>query len=392
VSATWWWAFSLWTIYGVVSGVMQHHSGAFVFRQASILIYVVMMIGLTASVPVADYLEEKRFTRFITSTAIVGGTMLALTEAGFSHTSNAIPGLPLFQFGQLGPDAASLFPAIGVIGFVVELSRQRRRRPWFLVACVALILTHLVSSQRAERLDLYVTILLVLGACAYRARRRLRVSPFALGATLVAALTVVVVIPMFYAGVDSALTGKPAAVNVPFAQQTITALTPTHRQGSVQSRYNQWGVVEGLIKEHPWIGSGLGRTFVHYEQGSRSNVTQDITHDIALDLLFRNGIVGLVMFLGAIGLVLNAGVLVWRRHPRPEVAALAMAASAALVGLLARGTVESIFEKYRLAVGLGILIGLVLSARTSLPADEAVFVEPAGLTPALSEEPVGAIR
>ena len=77
------------------------------------------------------------------------------------------------------------------------------------------------------------------------------------------------------------------------------------------------------------------------------------------------------MFLAAIGSVLNAGILVWRKHLRSEVAALALAASACLVGLLARGLVESIFEKYRLAVGLGVLIGLVLSARTSLdaPAD-----------------------
>ena len=88
-----------------------------------------------------------------------------------------MPGLPLFQFGQLGPDAASMFPMIGVIGFLVELSRSRRRRPWFLAACLVLVMTHLASTQRAERVDLYVTILVVLLACCFPARADLRVTP-----------------------------------------------------------------------------------------------------------------------------------------------------------------------------------------------------------------------
>jgi O-Antigen ligase len=374
VSAPWWWAFSLWTVYAIGSGLAQHHSGALIFRQASILIYVIMMLAMTAAVPVSDYLDEKRFTRFVTASALVGGGMLALTEAGVSHTTHAIPGLPLFQFGQLGPDAASLFPAIGVIGFLVELSRKRRRRPWFLVACGVLVLTHLASSQRAERVDLYLTIVLVLAACLLRARRRLRITPLMVGSTLVGALTLIVVVPLFVAGVQSAVTGQPTSVHIPLAQQTLTALNHNHRQGSVQSRYNQWGVVEGLIAQRPFLGYGLGDTFVHYEEGLQQNVTQDITHDIVLDLLYRNGIVGLVLFVGAIGTVFNAGILVWRRHAQPAVAALALAASAALAGLIARGLVESVFEKYRLAVGLGVLIGLVLSARTSLP-DQATHVE-----------------
>ena len=366
VSAPWWWAFAVWTVYCLFSGIVQHHAGALIFRQASILIYVIMMLALTAAVPVEQYLDEKRFTRFVGWAAAIGGTMLVLTEAGVSHTTNAIPGLPLFQFGQLGPDAASLFPAIGVIGFLVELSRPRRRRPWFLAACVVLILTHLASTQRAERLDLYVTILVVLLLCLYPARRNLRLSRFAVGATLVGAATLVLAVPMFLAGVQGATAGQAAVVKVPLAQQTLTALNPSHRVGSVQSRYNQWDVVIPLIEQRPIIGYGLGDTFVHYEEGLRQDVTMDITHDIFLDMLYRGGIVGLVMFVGAVASVINAGVLVWRRHLRPYVAALALGATAALVGLIARGLVESVFEKYRLAVGMGVLIGLILSARSSL--------------------------
>ena len=387
VSAPLWWVFSLWTVFGIYSGIVQHHAGALIFRQASILIYVVMMLALTAAVPVGDYLDEARFTRFVGWSAVLGGGMLVLAETGVSITSNRIPGLPLFQFGQLGPDAASMLPVIGVIGLLVELSRQRRRRPWFLFASLVLIMTHLASTQRAERLDLYVTILVVLLACLSPARKRLRVTPFAVGAVLLAAVTVVLVVPMFTAGVRTAVSGQPSTVHIPLAEQTATALNPGHRQGSVQSRYNQWDVVGELIEEHPFIGSGLGRTFVHYEEGSRTNVTQDITHDFALDLLFRGGLIALLLFLAAIGSVLNAGILVWRKHIQPEVAALALAASAALVGLLARGLVESIFEKYRLAVGLGVLIGLVLSARTSLDVSPADDVPSEHEEPALADAP-----
>src|SRR3954453_5387321 len=322
VSAPLWWVFSLWTVFGIYSGIVQHHAGALIFRQASILIYVVMMLALTAAVPVADYLDETRFTRFVGWSALVGGGMLIAAEAGVSITSNRIPGLPLFDFGQLGPDAASMLPVIGVIGLLVELSRQRRRRPWFLFASLVLIMTHLASTQRAERLDLYVTILVVLLACLSRARTKLRVTPFTAATVLLAAVPVIVVVPMFASGVRAAVSGQPSAVQIPLAKQTATALNPGHRQGSVQSRYNQWDVVGGLIEEHPLIGSGLGRTFVHYEEGSRTNVTQDITHDFALDLLFRGGLIALVLFLAAIGSVLNAGILVWRKHIQPEVAAL----------------------------------------------------------------------
>ena len=357
-----------------------------IFRQASILIYVVMMLALTAAVPVGDYLDEARFTRFVGWSAVLGGGMLVLAETGVSITSNRIPGLPLFQFGQRP-------------GRRIDAARDRRHRsprraqPAAAAAALVplrvpvLIMTHLASTQRAERLDLYVTILVVLLACLSPARKRLRVTPFAVGAVLLAAVTVVLVVPMFTAGVRTAVSGQPSTVHIPLAEQTATALNPGHRQGSVQSRYNQWDVVGELIEEHPFIGSGLGRTFVHYEEGSRANVTQDITHDFALDLLFRGGLIALLLFLAAMGSVLNAGILVWRKHIQPEVAALALAASAALVGLLARGLVESIFEKYRLAVGLGVLIGLVLSARTSLDVSSADDAPSEHEEPALADAP-----
>ena len=133
----------------------------------------------------------------------------------------------------------------------------------------------------------------------------------------------------------------------------------------MESRYNQWSVVRGEIAQQPVVGHGLGATFTYYEESVRKVVWSDLSHSIVLDLLFRMGIVGLVLFLAGIVLTANSGVLVWRMHADDRIAALGLAATAAIVGLLVRGQFESVFEKYRLAVVLGVLIGAVLSARTS---------------------------
>ena len=72
------------------------------------------------------------------------------------------------------------------------------------------------------------------------------------------------------------------------------------------------------------------------------------------------------LFGVALGLTLRDGVRTWLRHKDALVAAIALASTAAIVGLLGKGMVESIFEKYRLATMLGFLLGMVASSTLSL--------------------------
>jgi O-antigen ligase len=86
-----------------------------------------------------------------------------------------------------------------------------------------------------------------------------------------------------------------------------------------------------------------------------------LTHNILLDLALRTGVVGLILFVVAVALTFRDGVRTWLRQSDDRIAALALACTAALAALLAKGMVESLFEKYRLAVFLGLLVGVMIS-------------------------------
>lgn len=367
-----WSVFFGWVALSTVTGVMQGYQSGYVFRQAAMILYVGGSLALAAGTPIRDVVEDRTWTRFLVFAGVVGTLLFLTSEAHVRISTSGVPDLPLSGFGVFGPDAASMFPAVGILGAALELTRPRhlRRRVGVLVLCGLLVATHLATPQRASRLDLYVTLalLLVVALLPVRGRRR-RLRVTGTEVTLVAAGVVgaVALVPTFVSAVQAALRGTQVAVTLPFSGQTATALNTTHRQGSVASRYNQWDVVRHLISQRPVTGWGLGKDFVHYEQGLHTFVVQDITHNIGLDLLYRMGAVGLALMLAAVLVVGYGGVRAWRRSDDPRVAAFAIAAFAVLVGLLARGMVESIFEKYRLAVMLGIVLGLLCSARASLP-------------------------
>lgn len=380
-----WLAFYGFTVVATVTGFLQGFSGGLVLTEAAILFYVGATTALVASVPLRDYLREGTFTPFVRWTGAVALVMFALTQLKIRITSDAIPNLPLDHFGGIGPDAGSLFPVVGLIGFLVELARtDGPRRASVLLPSVVLVLSHLGTTQRAARLDLYLAVVVILLACLSRHRRRLRVGGTKLVLGALAVLTLVLLIPAFTESVTAAFEGRQAQVTVPFAAQTSAALDTGRRQGSIQSRYNQWDAILTLIREKPVSGWGLGKTYEHYEVGFGPQ-TQGITHNLLLDLSFRLGLVGLALWLIATVRAVAGSFGAWRRAHDDRLAALGLALAAATMGLLARGMVESIFEKYKLAVGLGILYGLLLCVRGALrdqeEADALLQEHPAALEP-----------
>ena len=59
------------------------------------------------------------------------------------------------------------------------------------------------------------------------------------------------------------------------------------------------------------------------------------------------------------------GFTTWHLHPDRMVAVLALALCAVLIGFLAKGQVESIFENYRLASLFGVSLGMLRATFTS---------------------------
>lgn len=359
-AALWWAGFLLWYATQAVVGLVAHHPGHLVLGEASAVIYVGGTLVLAAGVPARDYLSAWGLPLMVRVSAVVAMGLLVADKLHIQIHHN-LPYLPLTSVGTIGADAATLFVTIGLVGGAVELTRARRRMDVLLGSCV-LVISHLFSEQRAARLGFGVAVVVIAVALmSARGRRRFSVTG-AETAFLGLALASALALPVFAA----AVAGSPKEESItkvvtPIAGETLTVLSPHYHHASVQSRYNQWSVVTDMIAHHPVAGTGLGTTFIHYEVGIGFPV-QDIAHNIGLDLTMRTGAVGMLLFLGAVLASCAPGWAVWRHGRDGPIAALGMIAVATFVGLLAKGMVESIFDKYRLAILIGMLPGIALAA------------------------------
>jgi O-antigen ligase len=156
--------------------------------------------------------------------------------------------------------------------------------------------------------------------------------------------------------------GLAAGGDQQLSQQIDKTFQSTAKRQSAQSRENQWAAAVDVVKEQPFLGHGLGVEFDHFEVGPNRIWRQDISHNIVLDVAMRAGLIGAAALLLALLVSLVSGVAVAVRG-RPMTAALALAATAALTGLVTKGMVESIFEKHRLALLLGLVLGVLWRAQ-----------------------------
>ncbi len=370
-SAPLWLAFFAWVGVSTAAGLLEGHDAGLALRQTAIVVHVGGGLALAASVPVWDYVTGSTVPRFIQGCAVAAAALFAWDTFGVPVSTTAIPDLPLVEFGRYGADAATLFSSVGVVGLVLAVSRPKGspHRVALFVSSILLLLSHLASAQRAARLGLYVIlILLLLVCCTPTARRRIRVTATQVAVVTAAVLAALLAVIFTTTVLDA--TQMPDEDPYVVGEGTGPALGANTRQGSIQSRFNQWQIAVQEIGEAPFLGHGLGAEISYYEVAERGVVTSDITHNIVLDLLLRTGLVGLVLAASAVVVAWWRGILTWRWHPDNRVAAWAIAAVTLSAGLLAKGLVESIFEKHRLALLLGIALGLAISAASSGPATQ----------------------
>jgi O-antigen ligase len=154
-------------------------------------------------------------------------------------------------------------------------------------------------------------------------------------------------------------------VQVPLSSTFARTFDATDKIQSAEDRASKWEVAFSFIRQHPIIGNGLGVEFSYFAPGPNTFTMTDVTENIGLDLWMRAGLIGLFLFVLALFFSLFDGLVAWRLHPDRMVAVLALALVAVVVGLVSKGMVESIFEKYRLATMLGLSLGMLRSAVTS---------------------------
>lgn len=350
-----WLTLGVWLAGAGLLGVYEDNDLALVGYHGKAIVYLGALV-LAAAVPLEAYLAPRRLERFLMCAGVAALAFIALDIAGIVVTRD-LPLLPLQDFGVMGSDAATIFSGLGGLALTLALFAQHGSGR-LLAAAAALIAAPAVADQRAAFIALVVSLGVVVVA-ATLSRRRVRVTPTEVGLAAIAVVGVLLLSTM-----GGLLTG--GEVNLPLQDRLTTTFTSYEEVLTTRGRLNQWHAVRPLIEERPLLGWGLGKEYGYYEPGFKRFERIDLTHNILGDLLLRSGLVGVGLFLLALAATSVSLARGWRWHESNRAAAFALGVGALVAGLIGKGMAESIFEKYRLAVVLGVGIGAMISA--GLPA------------------------
>lgn len=353
----WWVALAIWTCVAAFVGIYVGHPGQLIAFEAKALIYLGAMV-LGAGIPAHEFVRG-RTVRHLLVLAAAAATVMILVDAAGVRVTGRFFGVPLEETGRMGSDAASIFLALGLLAAALAVSSREGRLPMVLGAC-PLVVSTFVPSQRAVLLSFVVLLILIpVAFLTASGRARLHVSPVEVVSGGLVLLTLVT-LPL----VMSALRGSEAP-EYPFVPRVTAAFTDRSKQLSAQDRVNQYEKAVPLILEKPFLGWGLGKTYAHFHPGPDVFEENNLTHNIAGDLMLRTGLVGALLFGVAFWLAMRDGWRVWRDHADDAVACVALACVVALAGLAGKGMAESLFEKFRLAVLIGVFLGILRSVVSS---------------------------
>lgn len=361
-----WLALLAWLATAGLIGVYDGNPLRIVGFHGKAIIYLGALL-LAAGVPLEDYLAQGRLERFLGWAAGLALLLVMTDVAGISITQD-LPLVPLQELGTLGSDLATIFTSLGALALAIGLFAPERRGR-LMAAAVVLLATPAVADQRAAFIALALSLATV-AAGMLLSRRRLRVTPTE-GALVIAAVTGLLLV--------SSLPGLAGdqPVKLPLQDELTTTFTSYEEVLTTRDRLNQWSAAGPLIEERPIFGWGLGKQYTYYDPGNLVFKQIDLTHNIFGDLLLRSGAVGLALFLLALGFTSIGLLRAWWTEGDDRAAAFALGVGAVVAGLIGKGMAESIFEKYRLAVMLGIAIGVMIA--TGLPSHSRA---PARLVPA----------
>jgi O-antigen ligase len=353
-----WLAFLVWLGTAGVVGAYEGNPLSIVAFQGKAIIYLSAFL-IAASVPIEQYLAPGRLERYLGAAAGMA-LFITLTDlAGVAVTKN-LPLLPLEDFGVMGSDAATMFSGLGVIALAVGLLDDSRRshRMRLLASAAVLLATPAFADQRAAFIALGLAVVIVVAGLLI-SRRTITVKPVE---AMLAAIAVVGL--LLISTVPAVLANKP--VKLPLQDQLTNTFGSYEEVLTTQDRVNQWTQARPLILDRPIYGHGLGAQYVFWNQGFYEFTQTDLTHNIFVDLLLRSGAVGLGLFLLAFVVTSGALARAWWSARSNRAAAFALGVGAAVIGLVGKGMAESIFEKYRLAIVLGLGIGVMIAAAQPL--------------------------
>jgi O-antigen ligase len=357
-----WLAFGAWLVVGIVEGELYHNAFSQNLYEAKDILYVVGAYALAAGVPLRRYLDSGDLLKLGWLTVACASVVDVMTIGGLSINTN-LPLLPLQNFGTVGAETAALCIAVGIMCFIPRMLAGPVRLRDFL-ALVPALGAVVLANQRAVLVNVAIVVAVLVLVPLFGHRKSVSRRPHVTSGHVLLALLAIIAVVIAVLVVPAAVDQKP--VRVPLATTFQNLFHSEGKAESAQDRLNLASEAEKLIPQHPIIGWGLGVEFPFYEAGTRAVQQTAYAHDIALDLLLRLGLIGLLLFFFAFLASFIGGVQVWRRHPDPMVAGLALALLAVLAGLLATGFLEPFLDEYRLATLFGVSLGILRACVTSM--------------------------
>jgi hypothetical protein len=360
-----WAVFFAWYAVGLVIGQLHDNElalGLFHFRA---VVNVGGGLVLAAGVPVQRYVRRRTAGVLVVALGLTAALYAGPTLASSDDPASPADEASGITFGLLGADTPTAMVSLGVVALLVEGARSSGRRTYVFVGSLGLLVVPFLVSQRAAIIGLATCIgLLFALSGTHTWRRRITTTPVE-AALLLAAVAVPVICMLVAQSISASEDPEQPELSIPLVERVNESFFATSKAASAETRKNLWSDGIDRIFDKPLVGSGLGTEY----RVERAAVDDDLVgggfHNIVVDVAVRSGLAGLAMFVIACTGSAAAAVRVWRRHPDPLVAALAMGVLVALAGLLAKGLVESVFEKYRLAVLAGVLLGVLGSASAS---------------------------
>jgi hypothetical protein len=356
-----WFTFFGLFIFAAFLGLANGHSSTLVIFQSKFVVETGGMAILAAGIP----LERRTLSAFVGKAAWTLGlvSLLPILAGAARH----YVGLPFFKgaaLGTLGADAATTLLSLGFLLFIVEVCAPSPRLG-VLAWCGLMIVCPIFTGQRAALVGMLVALLcafVVVVGRPWRSRSRARL-------TQLLPIVAILVIPLGTAAVLNGRTSA-AASNIPAVSTLQGRFTGVGKSQSADIRLAVWTLGRHWAEERPVLGWGLGQDFsVFQSNGSEDPFTGGDFHNIAIDLAVTTGLVGLGLFSLALTSTLWNAFITWRRARSSEIAALALGAGILLIQLVAKGLFESIFQKYRLALLFGLLIGIVAAAARASESD-----------------------
>lgn len=148
-------------------------------------------------------------------------------------------------------------------------------------------------------------------------------------------------------------------------------------------RINVWAAVREMIQDRPILGIGPGNTAFNkiYPLYQRPRFTALSAYSIWLEVAVETGFIGLSCFIWLLIVTLNQGVLQLRRlrSMRSHEAYWLMGAIATVLGMLAHGTVDTVWYRPEVNTLWWLMVALIASYCTSFssrPQSNILAVEP----------------